>query len=484
MSSEPRPHGARETPVAAPDSIGAVDAADWAACIRVLRVLAIDPSLAPDELVFKGLIKKVYQRGKRLRTSATPGAESKQSAIAADKKLVSRTALVASVRGSPPIPSLSAGAEDSSIGLRRRAVPCYVCKRPFHEVHHHYHLLCPSCAAFNVAKREARVDLTGKMAIVTGGRIKIGFATALRLLRDGANVLVTTRFPAEAARRYRDQRDFHEWAGRLRVCGLDFRNIRALETFLRELVRTEPWLDILVNNAAQTLHASPEHEGRQWEREVFARRHLDGSAQPALRHDSLEGDGEPVGAEDDNVISEVKRALSGLDDFGEPVDVAASNSWVTRLDAVGTAELVESQVVNAMAPFLFCSRLKPLFLRSPSSRRAIVNVTSKEGRFSAEGKREFHPHTNMAKAALNMLTLTSAPDFVRDGIFMNAVDPGWVSMETPWDMQERMRDGGFVPPLDLEDAAARIYDRAVGPLVDAQSADFGKLYKDYCPVAW
>ena len=130
---------------------------------------------------------------------------------------------------------------------------CYICKAAYTEVHFFYHLLCPECAAFNYRMRNLRADLTGRTALVTGGRIKIGFQTVLRLLRDGAKVIVTTRFPHAAARRFQAESDSAEWADRLHLYGLDLRNIPAVEAFAHHLLETEPFLDIIIHNAAQTI---------------------------------------------------------------------------------------------------------------------------------------------------------------------------------------------------------------------------------------
>ena len=68
--------------------------------------------------------------------------------------------------------------------------------------------------------------------------------------------------------------------------------------------------------------------------------------------------------------------------------------------------MLEVQLVNAVAPFILCARLKPLMLRAPGRDKHVVNVSAMEGIFSRGTKTDRHPHTNMAKAALNMLTLT------------------------------------------------------------------------------
>ena len=148
-----------------------------------------------------------------------------------------------------------------------------------------------------------------------------------------------------------------------------------------------------------------------------------------------------------------------LDADLQQVDLRAVNSWRLTLAEVATPEMIEVQLVNAVAPFILCARLKPLMLRAPGRDKHVVNVSAMEGIFSRGTKTDRHPHTNMAKAALNMLTLTSARDYVRDGIHMNAVDTGWITDEDPFVHATRKREElGFQPPLDIVDGAARVLD--------------------------
>jgi NAD(P)-dependent dehydrogenase (short-subunit alcohol dehydrogenase family) len=151
---------------------------------------------------------------------------------------------------------------------------------------------------------------------------------------------------------------------------------------------------------------------------------------------------------------------------------------------VTTVELLEVQLVNAIAPFLLNARLKPLMLRVPTRDKHIVNVSAMEGQFYRSFKTDKHPHTNMAKAALNMMTRTSAKDYVRDGIHMNSVDTGWVTDEDPAEIAARKtEEHGFHPPLDIVDGAARIVD----PIFDGVRTGvhvWGQFLKDYAPTHW
>jgi NAD(P)-dependent dehydrogenase (short-subunit alcohol dehydrogenase family) len=159
------------------------------------------------------------------------------------------------------------------------------------------------------------------------------------------------------------------------------------------------------------------------------------------------------------------------------------NSWRLRLHEVETPELLEVQLVNAVAPYILTARLKPLLVRTPGAHKHVVNVSAMEGQFYRTTKTDKHPHTNMAKAALNMMTRTSAPDYVRDGIHMNAVDTGWVTDEDPAAHAARKAELGFAPPLDIIDGAARIVDPIFAGTLTGTHV-WGQFLKDYKPAPW
>jgi len=371
-------------------------------------------------------------------------------------------------------------------------IHCYICKAKFTRLHFFYDALCPDCAALNWEKRSPEGDLRGRVALITGARVKIGFYAALMLLRAGARVLVATRFPHDAAARYASETDFEDWADRLEVFGLDLRHTPSVEAFAGFLGRHLHRLDFIINNACQTVRrpagfydhlleaeASPlDGAGRQLLGAFEAMRDATGDLHEAAAMSQVPLLGDDLGR--DFALFPAGQ----LDADGQQVDRREVNSWRLGLADVSAVELLEVQLVNAVAPFILNARLKPVMLRHDDRDRHIVNVSAMEGQFSRRLKTDRHPHTNMAKAALNMMTRTSAADYVRDGIHMNSVDTGWVTDEDPIALAERKtRDHGFQPPLDVVDGAARIVDPIFTGIRSGKHM-WGAFLKDYHPTDW
>jgi NAD(P)-dependent dehydrogenase (short-subunit alcohol dehydrogenase family) len=443
---------------------------DREACLRVLQQLSEDPSVIAGDERMKALIAKIHRGGKKgERRSARVDRREADNSLRSATPMVQRD-LTGRALAEPA--EAAAG-----VGVLHRSGRCYVCKQAYDQIHSFYHLLCPECAAFNYERRQVRADLTGRTAIVTGGRIKIGYQLALRLLRDGARVIVTTRFPRDAERRFSDETDHLLWRDRLRIEAIDLRNIPAVEALARRLAESEDAADILVNNAAQTIKRPVEfyaHLLQDGEAGVLLEGlpHYPAGFAPALT---------PVTSP-----SPVRRwfPVGALDPDGQQVDRRPENSWGLRLQDVSTLEMLESHLVNAVAPFILCRELRPLLLRSPWPRRFIVNVSAMEGQFGRQAKNERHPHTNMAKAALNMLTRTCARDFARDGIYVNSVDTGWITDEHPHERRVQRQSAGFFTPLDVIDGAARVYDPIARGVREDAEPPCGLFLKDYRPFPW
>ena len=357
-----------------------------------------------------------------------------------------------------------------------RARPCYVCKRKYVEVDAFYHQLCPDCARLHHGRRDARTDLTGRSALLTGGRAKIGMYIALRLLRDGAHTTITTRFPNDARRRFESMPDSAEWIDRLRVVGIDLRDPAQVVALADSVAERGP-LDILINNAAQTVRRSPD-----------SYRHLlEGESEQVLEHPRLLAGALPDEATALTPAAATSLALTArsvaIDAGGLVPDVTSVNSWTQGVDEVDPIELLEVQLCNMTAPFILVGRLRKAMAASTARRKYVVNVSAMEGSFARGYKGPGHPHTNMAKAALNMLTRTSAYDMLEtDGILMTSVDTGWITDERPHETKQRLAEEGFHAPLDLVDGAARVYD----PIVRGEAGEdlFGCFLKDYEPAPW
>ncbi len=383
---------------------------------------------------------------------------------------------------------------------------CYVCKVAFREIHHFYDQMCPRCAALNWERRHQTADLTGRVALVTGARVKIGYHAAIKLLRAGASVIVTTRFPRDAAARYAAEEDFAVWGSRLAVYGLDLRHTPSVEAFCAHLDRSLERLDYIINNACQTVRRPTGFYRHLLAEERRAAHELPASTRDILAgHEVLHGnesivhEGSPrvldpvamsqVAVTDDDYADLSLFPEGKLDADRQQVDLRGRNSWRLHLQEVPTAELLEVQLVNAIAPYVLNGRLRALMTRvKPGEKKSrdkhIVNVSAMEGQFYRAFKTDRHPHTNMAKAALNMMTRTSAADYILDGIHMNSVDTGWITDEDPVELAEKKVDAhGFHPPLDVVDGAARIVDPIFHGVLTGTHR-YGQFLKDYDETPW
>lgn len=356
-------------------------------------------------------------------------------------------------------------------------INCYVCKNLFNERHFFYDRLCPSCAKLNYEKRiNNKWDFTGKIAIVTGCRIKIGYEICLFLLRNGCFVIGTTRFSKDAFLRYSKESDYDTFKERLLIYPLDLRDLRSINRFIDYLNYTQNKIDILINNAAQTLRRNIKFYEHLLDIES---KPLEDFKDPSIRkvlclsQNSLEFEiNKEIVPKLDNSnfsLSVVQSQFPLLKDDFQPkledfpknildkdnqqVDLTFKSSWSLQLDEIEMFEFAETQVINAWAPFLLISKLKQLMMISPEEPKFIVNVSSMEGKFNRY-KSSAHPHTNMSKAALNMMTRTCGSYYAKSNIFMTSVDTGWV---TEMDSKQ-VYDTKRTVPLDELDGAMRVLD--------------------------
>jgi len=405
-----------------------------------------------------------------------------------------------------------------SIELKKITIKCYICKKVIKSLHHFYDQMCFSCGDFNFIKRSQTADLKGKIALVTGGRVKIGFETGLILLKSGALVIVTTRFPNDCLKRYQKEKDYDEWKENLHIYGLDLRFLNNVESFCKHILNFYQRLDILIQNAAQTIRRPVAYYKHliDLENQIIKEPQLkqfDIIDQLSIQvHDnSCElkvnvSDG--LKMNNQNLINSSTQSTSQLcvhpEDFltlnntelfpqeqydadHQQIDLRHVNSWILQLDQVNTAELLEVTAINYLSPFILLNKLTPIMKTTTKIHKTsawVIMVSSMEGQFDRR-KSSYHAHTNSAKASLNMITRTAASYYARSNIYINSVDTGWITNENPIPLHKKIKThrGKFHPPLDEIDGAARILD-PIFKMIQSKILEYGFFYKDYKSTNW
>ncbi len=322
--------------------------------------------------------------------------------------------------------------------------------------------ICPECSALNEKMRNMFCDLTGKTAFVTGGRIHIGYAVCLRLLRQGANVIALTRYPKTALEQYQKETDYAEFRDRLEIIGFDLMRVDRIPELITKIEQLcNHQLDILVNNAAQTVKKSNAYYAQL----NFHEENL------LLESHQL------ISLHQPETMPEVFSSMQAVD-YGE---TEQNNSWVRKPEDISPQELLEVQLINVTAPFLLTNGLKQALSYHAQGNKFVINVSSAEGKFHSTAKLARHVHTNMAKAALNMMTNSLASDFAKEKIYMYSCDPGWVSNQFP---PGYAISRNFKPYLSFEDGAARVLYPVTLHLQEEHIRDSGAFYKDYRKISY
>lgn len=429
-------------------------------------------ALTDDERALRAACAKLGRREARdTRATARPDAEAERRRAEDQAKLDATS--IRRARSGAASPEWFSDPSQRTLHEPRR---CYVCRGPFVDLDAHYDRLCPPCAARERHKRAQTADLTATLAIVTGARVRIGFRVTLALLRRGASVIATTRFANDAWARFAREPDFESFRDRLEVRPIDLRFAKDVARFADAVAAEHASVDILVNNAAQTVARDRAYYEQLAAIDATALLPEGVSRAPALAlvSDTLDG---AVPLESVSEITAHSRAA--------PTDTRGTNSWRASVDDVSVGELSSTHAVNAIAPFVLLSRLRGA-LSDAAARRGgayVVNVSAIEGQFSQRRKPSRHPHTNMAKAALNMLTLSVGEELARERVYVTSVDPGWISAQNPFAQDAAQRADGFAPPLDDDDAAARVLD----PILRHKNGEaplYGVLLKDYAVAEW
>ena len=397
---------------------------------------------------------------------------------------------------------------------------CYICKEKFglDNIHSFYGNLCKKCGDYNYSFRTMKLDFTGRIAIVTGGRVKIGYYIATKLLSYGAKVLITSRFPKDALFKFQKDPDYEKWKNNLVVYPIDFRIFESTIKFVQFINDNFPHVDILINNAAQTIRRTASYYkyllpietknlNKEDDKKIIKNDYI--NLQKQLKQENQNQNQNSLISLMDNKSKEYKEILPlsviasqirimeeksqpnvtvmGSDD--QPYDFSkGKNSWNFEFDEIPFQEFTEVQIINTWTPYYLCVKLKPLMMASPFPDKYIVNVTSVEGIFN-HFKKSVHVHTNMAKAALNMFTRTCG-NYLKDiGIYMTCVDTGWVSPMNEMnslldDNKKNSYENEFVNvPLDELDGAMRV----LHPIIEGiknKNYLFGILLKDYIKSPW
>ena len=416
---------------------------------------------------------------------------------------------------------------------------CYICKKRLRtdNISKFYGRLCQKCGDYNYSFRTMKLDLAGRIAIVTGGRVKIGFCIVKKLLSYGCKVITTTRFPNDALLRFKAEPDYDIWKNNLMIYPIDFRIFQSTSNFVNYIKNNFTHIDFLINNAAQTIRRSteyyeylipteikklpneddkkiikneyleiqkqiPEQLEKEKHKDINKKEEIENKFENKEIFNSLVSLMKKDDKENNEILplsviaSQIKimeekehPRIYVMGGDGQPYDFSkGKNSWNFELDEIPFQEFTEVQIINAWTPYYLCAKLKPMLNKSPFKDKYIVNVTAFEGLFNRD-KKTTHVHTNMAKASLNMLTKTCGKYLEKEGIYMTCVDTSWVSY---MDEMNRMIDDKTKENCELEMACVPLDEldgamRVLHPIIEGiknKKYFSGVLLKDYAISNW
>ncbi len=399
---------------------------------------------------------------------------------------------------------------------------CYICKQKLYpdDIHLFYGNMCKKCGDYNYSFRSLTLDLSGRIAIVTGGRVKIGYYIATKLLSYGCKVLTTSRFPKDTLLKYQQHPEYEKWKNNLLIYPIDFRFFNSVVKFIDYINQNFSHIDILINNAAQTVRKTTsyykyllpiemkelkqEDENKIIKTDYLFRNQNKLDDELKLKNNKEEIKNALTTKQDEyneflplsviasqiKIMEEKKQPIiNELGNDGQPYDFShGKNSWYLEFDEIPFQEFTEVQMINAWVPYYLCVKLKPLMLKSPFPDKYIVNVTAVEGIFN-HFKKTTHVHTNMAKASLNMFTRTCGKYLKNFNIYMTCVDTGWVSPmseinkildnNTKNNFEEEFKN----IPLDELDGAMRVLHPIIEGIKNKNYLS-GILLKDYVKSNW
>ena len=372
---------------------------------------------------------------------------------------------------------------------------CYICKEKLlpEKIHKFYGNMCTKCGEYNYSYRTLNLDLSGRIAIVTGGRVKIGYYIGLKLLSYGCKVIITTRFPKDSLFKYQQDPYYEKWKNNLIIYPIDFRIFESTIKFINYIKENFSHIDILINNAAQTLRRSSSYYKYLLPIETIEINEENNKKIITTDYISILKSNSKIMSNKQELLNSLiplenkkyldfneilplsvitsqlkimeekyQPSITMIGTDGQPYDfTGGKNSWNFEFDEIPFQEFTEVQIINAWTPYYLCSKLKPLMEKSPFPDKYIVNVTVVEGMFN-HYKRTTHVHTNTAKAALNMFTRTCGKYLKNNGIYMTCVDTGWVSYMDEMnklvnDNKKEIFENKFTDvPLDELDGAMRV----------------------------